>query len=159
MMISSLSLADLVLIDSLSGLESDMDRSAEVPGGSGDQIHEEWHRCYFVFMLRSFVQASNLRFFVIEKWVVTCLYMFCFHRSNESQLGFSLWGVAEAVANSVKETANDIVSSVQDTDWKSELAMFSKTVQDDTLEFGIRTVRAVETLPDVMKTMIGSSKA
>lgn len=69
-------------------------------------------------------------------------------RGGEGSKGFSLWGVAEAVAASVKESANEFVTSVQDTDWKSELVTFGKTVQDETAEIGARTVRAVETLPE-----------
>ncbi|GMH41568.1 hypothetical protein BSKO_09478 [Bryopsis sp. KO-2023] len=69
-------------------------------------------------------------------------------RAGEGSVGFSLWGVAEAVASSVKESANEFVSSVQETDWKSELATFGKTVQNETAEIGAMTVKAVETLPE-----------
>lgn len=57
--------------------------------------------------------------------------------------------MAEAVANSVKETTNDFVASVQETDWKSELSVFGKTVQQETVDLGVKTVRAVEALPEV----------
>lgn len=58
--------------------------------------------------------------------------------------------MAEAVAKSVKETTNDFVTSVQETDWKSELSVFGKTVHQETVDLGVKTVRAVEALPEVM---------
>ncbi len=40
--------------------------------------------------------------------------------------GFNLWGVAAAVSNSVKARADELVKSVQETDWKAEIMAFSK---------------------------------
>lgn len=55
--------------------------------------------------------------------------------------------VAE-VADSMKKQAADVAASVNETDWGSELAVFGKAVQDETVELGTKTAKALEVLPD-----------
>ena len=55
----------------------------------------------------------------------------------------SLWNVATAVTSAVKQTADEVVKSVQQTDWKSELATFTHEVEAEAQ----KAVEVVQHLP------------
>eukprot|EP00878_Enallax_costatus_P042469 GHUV01049838.1.p2 GENE.GHUV01049838.1~~GHUV01049838.1.p2 ORF type:complete len:120 (+),score=17.58 GHUV01049838.1:232-591(+) len=65
---------------------------------------------------------------------------------SDSDLGLglgSLWNVATAVTSAVKQTADEVVKSVQQTDWKSELATFTHEVEAEAQ----KAVEVVQHLP------------
>lgn len=55
----------------------------------------------------------------------------------------SFWNVATAVTSAVKQSANEVVKSVQHTDWKSELAAFTQEVEAE----AHKAVEVVQHLP------------
>ncbi|KAG1667569.1 hypothetical protein FOA52_014650 [Chlamydomonas sp. UWO 241] len=60
-------------------------------------------------------------------------------RAGESGLGlggFDIWGAAAAAAKTFQETAGEIVKTVGDTDWNSELSSFSQGVSHEGEEIG-----------------------
>lgn len=66
-------------------------------------------------------------------------------------MSFDIWGVAAAVSKSVRLRADELVKSVQETDWKSELSSFSKGVSEDTKTLTDKTAELVEHLPEVVE--------
>lgn len=66
-------------------------------------------------------------------------------------MSFDIWGVAAAVSKSVRQRADELVKSVQETDWKSELSSFSKGVSEDTKTLTNKTAELVEHLPEVVE--------
>ena len=75
------------------------------------------------------------------------------------RLGFDLWAaaasVSAAVSKSVQQRAEEIVQSVQNTDWQSELQVFgkeaSKAVQEDAQTLKNKTAEVVEHLPETVR--------
>lgn len=63
-----------------------------------------------------------------------------------------LWNVAKAVQSAVKQTAGEVVRSVQETDWKSELATFTHEVEAEAQ----RAVEVVQHLPEKLQQPGGS---
>jgi hypothetical protein len=55
----------------------------------------------------------------------------------------SLWNVATAVTSAVKQSADEVVKSVQHTDWKSELTAFTQEVEAE----AHKAVEVVQHLP------------
>lgn len=69
--------------------------------------------------------------------------------TNEEENGaFNLWTLAAQVADSMKQQAAEVVTTVHETNWSSELAVFGKAVQNETAELSAKTVKALEDLPD-----------
>lgn len=66
----------------------------------------------------------------------------CSDASSGLGLG-SLWSVATAVTTAVKQTADEVVKSVQQTDWKSELTAFTLEVEAE----AHKAVEVVQHLP------------
>lgn len=72
---------------------------------------------------------------------------------------FDLWAaaasVSAAVSKSVQQRAEEIVQSVQNTDWQSELQVFgkeaSKAVQEDAQTLKNKTTEVVEHLPETVR--------
>eukprot|EP00803_Ostreobium_quekettii_P009906 evm.model.scf_51.17 EVM.evm.TU.scf_51.17 scf_51:160962-166991(+) len=79
-------------------------------------------------------------------------------QNEESGSSFSIWGMASAMASqmadSMKKQAAEVVTSVQETDWGSELSVFGKTVQSETAELSAKTVKVLEELPDQASTVL-----
>jgi hypothetical protein len=75
----------------------------------------------------------------------------------------SIWSLARAVgtgaAAAVTATAADVVRSVQETDWKSELKAFSAEVTHDAAEASSRAVEAVGHLPDRLEAAAAAAAA
>mmetsp|Transcript_17484 Transcript_17484/g.52561 ORF Transcript_17484/g.52561 Transcript_17484/m.52561 type:complete len:191 (-) Transcript_17484:1357-1929(-) len=65
--------------------------------------------------------------------------------------GFSLWGVASAVTQSVRARADEIARGVSDTDWASELSSFRQGVSADAHTASASTAKFVEHLPDAVE--------
>eukprot|EP00879_Flechtneria_rotunda_P021318 GHRR01022468.1.p1 GENE.GHRR01022468.1~~GHRR01022468.1.p1 ORF type:complete len:628 (+),score=193.17 GHRR01022468.1:312-2195(+) len=64
--------------------------------------------------------------------------------SDSTSVGLgSLWTVANVVTSAVKQTAGEVVRSVQETDWKSELAAFTHEVEAE----AHKAVEVVQHLP------------
>eukprot|EP00198_Chlamydomonas_reinhardtii_P006127 XP_001695463.1 predicted protein [Chlamydomonas reinhardtii] len=61
---------------------------------------------------------------------------------------WNLWSVATAVTNTVKARADELVKSVVDTDWKSELSTFSREVGEESKTLKEKTAELVEHLPE-----------
>lgn len=55
----------------------------------------------------------------------------------------SLWNVANAVTSVIKQTTDEVVRSVQETDWKNELAAFTHVVEAEAQ----KAVEVVQHLP------------
>jgi hypothetical protein len=55
--------------------------------------------------------------------------------------------MASVVSNTVKQTAGDLVRTVQETDWKGELSAFGKEVETDAKLVGSSAAGLVEALP------------
>jgi hypothetical protein len=55
----------------------------------------------------------------------------------------SFWNVATAVTSAVKQSADEVVKSVQHTDWKSELTAFTQEVEAE----AHKAVEVVQHLP------------
>ena len=78
---------------------------------------------------------------------------------GDDRLGFDLWAaaasVSAAVSKSVQQRAEEIVQSVQNTDWQSELQVFgkeaSKAVQEDAQTLKNKTAEVVEHLPETVR--------
>jgi len=68
-----------------------------------------------------------------------------------SKAPFDFWGVANAVADTVKRGAGDIASTVRETDWRAEIAAFGKDVVEETEELGHHAVAAVEHAVDTVE--------
>ena len=60
---------------------------------------------------------------------------------------FDFWGVATAVADTVKRSTAELAGSVRDTDWRAEIEAFGKTMREDTEQLGHRTAEVVENIP------------
>ncbi|KXZ43720.1 hypothetical protein GPECTOR_82g254 [Gonium pectorale] len=60
----------------------------------------------------------------------------------------NLWSVATAVTSTVKARADELVKSVVDTDWRSELSTFSREVGEESKTLKEKTAELVEHLPD-----------
>lgn len=69
----------------------------------------------------------------------------CWRRDVLPGLG-SLWGVASAVTSAIKQTTDEVVRSVQQTDWKTELAAFTHEVEAE----AVKAVDVVQHLPKVV---------
>lgn len=63
-----------------------------------------------------------------------------------------LWSVAKAVQSAVKQTTNEVVRSVQQTDWKSELAAFTQEVEAEAQKVSHKAVEVVQQLPAQLHT-------
>lgn len=59
--------------------------------------------------------------------------------------------MASAVSNTVKARADELVKSVQQTDWKAELMAFSKEAAEETKTLSNKTVELVEHIPEVVE--------
>lgn len=57
---------------------------------------------------------------------------------------FNFWGVANAVAETVKRGTVEIASTVRETDWRAEIQAFGRDVLEETEELGQTAVVAVE---------------
>ena len=57
---------------------------------------------------------------------------------------FNFWNMAASVADTVKQSAAEIATTVKTTDWRAELGAFGKDVLDETEELGQSAVAAVE---------------
>jgi hypothetical protein len=60
----------------------------------------------------------------------------------------SIWNVANAVSEAVKQTAGEVVRSVQQTDWKSELSAFTEELQADAQTVTTKAAEVVSHLPE-----------
>ncbi len=62
-----------------------------------------------------------------------------------------MWDVASAVTSTVtstvRQTAGEVIKSVQETDWKNEIADFSREVTVDAQTVRVRTAEAIGQLP------------
>lgn len=63
-----------------------------------------------------------------------------------------LWSVAKAVQSAVQQTTNEVVRSVQQTDWKSELAAFTQEVEAEAQKVSHKAVEVVQHLPAQLHT-------
>lgn len=72
--------------------------------------------------------------------------------SEEENGTFDLWAMAAQVAGSMKQQAAEMVTTVHETNWGAELAVFGKAVQSETVELGAKTVKVLEELPDQVDT-------
>jgi 2C-methyl-D-erythritol 2,4-cyclodiphosphate synthase len=57
------------------------------------------------------------------------------------------WSVAKAVQSAVQQTADEVVRSVQTTDWKSELAAFTHEVEAEAQKVSHKAAEVVQHLP------------
>jgi hypothetical protein len=77
----------------------------------------------------------------------------CLSCRAEAGLGLpslgGLWNVAKAVQSAVQQTADEVVRSVQQTDWKSELAAFTHEVEAE----AHKAVEVVQHLPAQLHTI------
>jgi hypothetical protein len=64
-----------------------------------------------------------------------------------------LWSVAKAVQSAVQATADDVVRSVAQTDWRSELTAFTHEVEAE----AHRAVEVVQHLPDKLQQQQASA--
>ncbi len=64
-------------------------------------------------------------------------------QSNE-QNGFSLWGVASSLADSVKKNTAEITTGLKETNWRAELEAFSKGVREEEHQLRKETAKRVE---------------
>ncbi|GIL56197.1 hypothetical protein Vafri_11647 [Volvox africanus] len=60
----------------------------------------------------------------------------------------NFWSVAAAVTNTVKARADELVKSVVDTDWRTELSQFSREVGEESKTLKEKTAELVEHLPE-----------
>ncbi len=60
----------------------------------------------------------------------------------------SLWNVATAVTSTVKAQADQLVKSVVDTDWRTELSQFGKEVGEESRTLKEQAAELVEHLPE-----------
>lgn len=60
----------------------------------------------------------------------------------------NLWSVATAVTSTVKARADELVKSVVDTDWRTELSQFSREVGEESKTLKEKTAELVEHLPE-----------
>lgn len=77
----------------------------------------------------------------------------CLFCRAEAGLGLpslgGFWNVAKAVQSAVQQTADEVVRSVQQTDWKSELAAFTHEVEAE----AHKAVEVVQHLPAQLHTI------
>lgn len=66
-----------------------------------------------------------------------------FSQSKE-QVGFSLWGVASSLADSVKKNTTEITTGLKETNWRAELEAFSKGVREEEHQLRKETAKRVE---------------
>lgn len=82
----------------------------------------------------------------------------------------SFWNVASALKDAVKQQTAELTSSLQSTDWKSELNAFQEGFKEDTAEMGQKakevseevgkkTMEAAKSLPHVVETLPASGAA
>ncbi|KAL0039467.1 hypothetical protein WJX79_009469 [Trebouxia sp. C0005] len=64
--------------------------------------------------------------------------------SSKDQAGFSLWGVASSLADSVKKNTAEITTGLKETNWRAELEAFSKGVREEEHQLRKETVKRVE---------------
>ncbi|GIM10333.1 hypothetical protein Vretimale_14099 [Volvox reticuliferus] len=60
----------------------------------------------------------------------------------------NFWSVAAAVTSTVKARADELVKSVVDTDWRTELSQFSREVGEESKTLKEKTAELVEQLPE-----------
>ncbi|GAX82674.1 hypothetical protein CEUSTIGMA_g10100.t1 [Chlamydomonas eustigma] len=75
--------------------------------------------------------------------------------AHTNQLKIDFWNLSSVAANvaasvtkTVTERAYEAVQSVQQTDWKNELSVFTKVVKEDTQDLAQKTREAAEHLPE-----------
>lgn len=80
--------------------------------------------------------------------------------------GFNLWGIANAVAETVKKGTAELATTVRETDWREEIRAFGRDVVEETEELGQsaisvveHAVEHVEHLPQHVSTHEGPLKA
>lgn len=64
--------------------------------------------------------------------------------SSKDQAGFSIWGVASSLADSVKKNTAEITTGLKETNWRAELEAFSKGVREEEHQLRKETVKRVE---------------
>ncbi len=74
--------------------------------------------------------------------------------ATASALGaLNIWGLATAVTSSVKAQVGEIVNSVAQTDWRAEVAAFSKEAAVEGKNISHKTAEVVQHLPDVVEQL------
>lgn len=63
---------------------------------------------------------------------------------TREQGGFSIWGVASSLAESVKKNTAEITTGLKETNWRAELEAFGKGVQEEEHQLRKETVKRVE---------------
>lgn len=63
---------------------------------------------------------------------------------SKEQVGFSLWGVASSLADSVKKNTTEITTGLKETNWRAELEAFSKGVREEEHQLRKETAKRVE---------------
>ena len=58
--------------------------------------------------------------------------------------GFNLWGIANAVAETVRKGTAELATTVRDTDWREEIRAFGRDVVEETEELGQSAISVVE---------------
>ena len=58
--------------------------------------------------------------------------------------GFNLWGIANAVAETVKKGTAELATTVRETDWREEIRAFGRDVVEETEELGQSAISVVE---------------
>lgn len=66
---------------------------------------------------------------------------------------FDIWGLANVVSNTVKARTEELVKSVQQTDWKAELMAFSKEAAEEGKTLSHKTAELVEHLPEQLEKL------
>eukprot|EP01024_Parvocaulis_polyphysoides_P007986 TRINITY_DN1234_c0_g2_i1.p1 TRINITY_DN1234_c0_g2~~TRINITY_DN1234_c0_g2_i1.p1 ORF type:complete len:473 (-),score=102.27 TRINITY_DN1234_c0_g2_i1:543-1961(-) len=70
-------------------------------------------------------------------------------QQQQQSSSMDMWrNITTGLTNTVKKSAKDLITSVQETDWKQELTAFGQGLSDDTKKISNKTVQAVEHLPD-----------
>jgi len=75
--------------------------------------------------------------------------------SSKDQAGFSLWGVASSLADSVKKNTAEITTGLKETNWRAELEAFSKGVREEEHQLRKETVKRVEVAKEHLPKDVG----